>query len=226
MNNLSKYNQLLTELPKAGEWMLKRANDTGTREGDFASSLLQSYLKYGRLSEKQLYWADKNYEKMKAKERGEDEESSGGTSGGKKLTSDGETVKATEETFPNIVAMMTKIQGIKNPSVIFKNIRIKLTTHARNPRWIGTIFIDRGSFGTNVGMMNSQTGELTRYKSKGWTAEDDAAIRQLEADPLQQLMVHGKELGRCMVCSRELSNDGSIEMGIGPICYARMMGEN
>lgn len=41
---------------------------------------------------------------------------------------------------------------------------------------------------------------------------------QLEADPVEVLAKHGKEIGRCCVCNRPLTDDKSKQLGIGPIC--------
>ena len=51
---------------------------------------------------------------------------------------------------------------------------------------------------------------------------DNNAVREMlnefEGAPLQAAMKYGKLSGRCCSCGRELTNDGSIELGIGPIC--------
>lgn len=41
---------------------------------------------------------------------------------------------------------------------------------------------------------------------------------ELNADPLEAAKKHGKLAGRCCSCGRDLTNDGSIEAGIGPVC--------
>lgn len=43
-------------------------------------------------------------------------------------------------------------------------------------------------------------------------------LAEFEGAPLQTAMKYGKLAGRCCSCGRELTNDGSIEAGIGPIC--------
>lgn len=51
---------------------------------------------------------------------------------------------------------------------------------------------------------------------------DNNAVRTLlnefEANPLVAAVKYGKLSGRCCSCGRELTNDGSIEAGIGPVC--------
>lgn len=46
-------------------------------------------------------------------------------------------------------------------------------------------------------------------------------LNEFEADPLAAAKKFGKLSGRCCSCGRELTNDGSIEAGIGPICAGR-----
>jgi hypothetical protein len=44
----------------------------------------------------------------------------------------------------------------------------------------------------------------------------------VEADPLKAAIEYGRLSGRCCVCSRLLTNEESIEAGIGPICSSRL----
>jgi hypothetical protein len=45
-----------------------------------------------------------------------------------------------------------------------------------------------------------------------------AMLDEFEGAPLQAAIKYGKLSGRCCSCGRELTNDGSIDAGIGPIC--------
>lgn len=62
-------------------------------------------------------------------------------------------------------------------------------------------------------------GVLTLWNRPG---VDTTAVRSMleefEGAPLQTAMKYGKLAGKCCSCGRELTNDGSIEAGIGPIC--------
>jgi hypothetical protein len=46
-------------------------------------------------------------------------------------------------------------------------------------------------------------------------------LAEFERDPLAAAKRFGKLAGRCCSCGRELTNDGSIEEGIGPICATK-----
>lgn len=49
-------------------------------------------------------------------------------------------------------------------------------------------------------------------------------LAALEANPLEAAKTLGKLSGRCCVCGRDLTNDDSIDAGIGPICAGRLGG--
>lgn len=46
----------------------------------------------------------------------------------------------------------------------------------------------------------------------------EALLREFEANPLEAARKYGRLSGRCCSCGRDLTNEGSIEAGIGPIC--------
>jgi hypothetical protein len=48
-----------------------------------------------------------------------------------------------------------------------------------------------------------------------------AMLAEFEADPLGAAKRFGKLSGRCCSCGRDLTNDGSIDAGIGPICAGK-----
>lgn len=43
-------------------------------------------------------------------------------------------------------------------------------------------------------------------------------IAEICRDPLGAAVMHGKQTGRCSCCGRELENEESVRLGIGPIC--------
>lgn len=50
----------------------------------------------------------------------------------------------------------------------------------------------------------------------------EAAIVAAASDPEAAAVAYGKRYGKCSVCSRDLTNQDSIERGIGPVCAERM----
>ena len=59
-------------------------------------------------------------------------------------------------------------------------------------------------------------GKFTR--SRDCSDEDQAKIIAACADPFAAAVAHGKRTGQCSCCGRELTNETSIALGIGPIC--------
>lgn len=61
--------------------------------------------------------------------------------------------------------------------------------------------------------------------SSGWSFEyAPGAIRNLSADtalPLEEAKKFGALYGTCCVCARTLTDENSIEAGIGPVCATR-----
>lgn len=50
-----------------------------------------------------------------------------------------------------------------------------------------------------------------------------SVLKKIEdAGPREAAIRYGKELGRCGVCNRTLTNNDSIALGIGPVCAARV----
>lgn len=48
------------------------------------------------------------------------------------------------------------------------------------------------------------------------------ALSLIAADPMDALTRYGKEIGRCGVCHRTLTDEDSRAAGIGPICAGRL----
>lgn len=59
-------------------------------------------------------------------------------------------------------------------------------------------------------------GKFTR--SRDCTAALEAGIVAAAADPLAAAVAYGKQTGECSCCGRELTNELSISLGIGPVC--------
>jgi len=194
-NSLARMNDLLEKNPKAAAWLLSEGTDS------FKDSLMDQWLRKGFLSPKQLAAAERNADRVD-KPKADPKE------------------QVQRETFPKIMAFLKTIQGLKNPSFKIPNgdgvLRIKLMTHGNHE---GNIFVDRGAFGTGVGKID-QNHDLIKYRSM--TDEDLATLKKVEENPMDEIQAAGKQLGICMICSRELENEESVERGIGPICWARL----
>jgi hypothetical protein len=50
------------------------------------------------------------------------------------------------------------------------------------------------------------------------------ALRKAQADPEAAAVAYGRETGSCCCCGRGLTNQVSIDLGIGPICLEKLGG--
>lgn len=84
-------------------------------------------------------------------------------------------------------------------------------------KWAGFIFVKLQS-GGSYSMLGSQhpSGKFTRY-----TGKLREHLRVIAADPKAASVMYGRESGHCGVCGRQLTDEVSLERGIGPVCYER-----
>jgi len=105
--------------------------------------------------------------------------------------------------------------GLKWPKVTIAEYTFKpASASSKNA---GSLYVTTG--GTYLGRITD--GKLVASKDCG--QDRLARIVAICADPKAAAIEHGKVTGCCAICSRELTNDESIERGIGPIC-ARKFG--
>jgi hypothetical protein len=77
--------------------------------------------------------------------------------------------------------------------------------------WVG----DRGGWAVNVQASDDW------HPVTGWPKRI-AVLKAIAADPLDALQRYGRELGKCGVCGRTLTNDESRALGIGPVCRTKL----
>jgi hypothetical protein len=87
---------------------------------------------------------------------------------------------------------------------------IKLTP-AREPRTEIWVKVD-GEF---AGGINEDGGFKKNWNAPEWLA---AELERLAANPEKETRLYGQVTGNCCCCGRELTNEASIEAGIGPVC--------
>jgi len=86
--------------------------------------------------------------------------------------------------------------------------------HGRNA---GAIYVKR--LGDDEYMGKIFQGRFTRVGACSDAAE--AAIVDACANPERSAIAYGRAFGSCSCCGRQLTNELSIELGIGPICRAK-----
>jgi hypothetical protein len=160
----------------------------------FAQSLVEQIINKGSLSEKQMFAASAMLMKIKNNK---------------------------EERQRNIVSIdlsnVKKIfdkahEAIKNPK--FRVDNMVLSRAPDNGRNAGAIYVKVD--GEYAGKVTG--GYWLPFKAPEGTLEK---LQEIAKDPLGSAVAYGKRTGNCSACGRDLTNHGSIEKGIGPICAER-----
>lgn len=103
-----------------------------------------------------------------------------------------------------------KQNGLKFPKLRLADFTFSLASAAG--RNAGSIYVKDGE--TYLGKITD--GKFTR--SRDCTAETEASILAVCADPEAAAVAYGQRTGQCSCCGRELTNAESIARSIGPIC--------
>lgn len=161
-----------------------------TEGSDFARSLAASLRQYGRLSEKQMYWALRLAKPMP---------------------------EVQSLPFAAVVSLIDRARerGAKRIALRFGDIEVKYATGGRNA---GGLWVTDGQpFGSSrlYGSVAPGQTDLVLRRDASTVIE---ALRSVAADPIAAAVTHGRVSGCCCFCSRPLTDAGSIEHGYGPTC--------
>lgn len=170
---------------------------------EFAAAMLESLRKWGKLTERQLAAALKCAEgaaERKAKWQAEREQA--------KAQAQSVSIDAIESAFERAKAAGIKWPKLRLDSFIFS----PAGAAGKNP---GAVYIKEG----DIYLGKVLGGKL--FKSRDCSADQEGRIVAAAADPAAAAVAYGKRFGACSVCGRELSNQESIDLGIGPICAER-----
>ncbi len=191
--NDQKAAQFLADNPAIATWFEK--NRAGF---DFARDLYSNLYKYGTLTEKQIAAVQKMVDR------------------------DAEWKVAKIEA--------SKVQDLDMSGLV--EIFANASEHLKRPRLIigDLLFTKAPDTGKNAGFLYAKmNGEYAGKISprgefvKAWGCNDEVVekIRAISCDPLAAAQAHGHDTGNCSACGRMLTNELSIELGIGPICRGR-----
>ena len=138
--------------------------------------------------------------------------------------------------FTPVVALMTRIadSGNKFPRVRLDldGTPLVLTMAGAKARIPGSVYLTDGGRYPN----NTYFGAITpdgAFKHTAATAKLDQAVKELLWTTLKRMRngeaeavfaENGKRLGKCCMCGRDLSDQASVERGIGPICAEKAFG--
>lgn len=79
-------------------------------------------------------------------------------------------------------------------------------------------------FGRNPGALyvrNTAGDYLGKIIGTQYTGKAAVGLQAIAADPRGEAVKYGQRTGTCSCCGRLLTNEGSIEAGIGPICASK-----
>jgi hypothetical protein len=110
-----------------------------------------------------------------------------------------------------------RLGGIKSPRLRLDNFEFypAPATHANK----GAVYVNNHS-GRYLGMVTR--GSFVAKVGSGMDNRTKEEIIAAVNDPHAAAVAFGKRFGRCSVCARTLTNQESIDLGIGPICRGRM----
>ena len=177
----------------------------------FSKSMLEALYKYGALTPKQeaavrggmerkAQWAEKAKVDSKAR--------------------DERTADASLDLTGLLTAFATAVSnGLKAPKLVVGNLLItRAKDHSKNP---GHLYVNtNGDYEdrTYLGKI-SPAGEF--FAGRDCTDEIFKDVVKLSGDVLAAAQAHGALTGNCSMCNRALTNELSVELGIGPICRSK-----
>ncbi len=189
-------NTFAEQHPAAWTWI---AANTG--RFDFATALSAAIAKYGHLTDNQLAAV----ERCIAKDATRAAEKAAREAGAPEVT-----VEPIEAAFAKLWETKGKAKGIAHMRLRLGAFTFKPASgHSQNA---GAIYVTEGE--DYLGKI--QGGKFKR--TFACTAETEAEVVKVCADPQKEAIAYGKRYGICAVCGRGLENAESIERGIGPIC--------
>jgi hypothetical protein len=185
--------------PAIAAWFIKNG------ENDFARSLFAGLNRYGALTDGQKAAVERSIARdaERATEAAQRVENApkADTAGVDRLTAAFDKAKAyASERGRGIRGLRLTIGGmVISPAGV----------NSKNP---GALYVKNGE--TYLGKI--QTGKF--FGSRECTEAAEKRLLAFVADPKAAAKAYGQETGICCVCNAQLTNEDSIEAGIGPIC--------
>jgi hypothetical protein len=192
--------------PKLAEWIITRQESF-----PFAAAMRDAVLKWGDLTDKQAAAVERCIasDAAKAQERV-----------ARAASAPAIDVSKIEQAFatareraarPGAMGIWTK------PLLLQANdTALAVTPGSAGSQWEGMLFVKTRD-GRKLGYVKA--GKFN--KRFECTPAEEAAVLTACGDPATAAVAYGKAWSVCSVCHRTLTNDGSIERGIGPICAER-----
>jgi hypothetical protein len=198
---LDKAVQWHADHPEASAWLRGAAE----RGSNFAQSLLGSVQTYGALTPRQLEvvlgCAKQDAERQAARDAAK---------AAREAAAPTVDAQALEAAFAK-----AKASGLKWPKINLGGI--KVSPAGENSANAGALYVKEGD--TYLGKVLG--GRF--LKSRDCAPEQEQTVVGLIADPKGYAEAYGLRTGVCCICSKQLTNEDSVNRGIGPIC-ARKFG--
>lgn len=96
-------------------------------------------------------------------------------------------------------------------------LKVQINKPGPNRKWHGWVFVNDGA----------AYGQQTKYGAQRpgqfYSGDIEEQLKAIVADPIAAIAAYGHLTGSCGICGRKLEDETSVERGIGPICYAKLM---
>lgn len=197
---LDAANAYMEAHPQVIAWL--KANE---HRSEFAASLHAAIYQYGSLTERQLAAVEKI------------------------LAKDAERKANAPQPVAELPNCLRYLQNARDNGLKYPKLRLVDSSGAR------IVLQLAGSRSRNPGSVNITDGR--RYPDNRWFGRIDTdgkftparncppevveTLVEIDKDPANAVKVQGQRTGQCCCCGRELTNEVSIELGIGPICRER-----
>lgn len=174
---------------------------------EFALSLKGAAMRTGKLTDNQLTVARKCVAKLEEAKA-------------ERLKREAEAEQAPVLDLTAISGAMGKARdlGIKRPKMrlLAGDQGFVLSFAPETGKWGGSLYAKLQD-GTYLGRITAGRFHPSRDTSTELAAAIFSACRQ----PIESAVAYGRRTGSCSCCGRELTNHGSIDAGIGPICESK-----
>lgn len=186
----------------AYEWLVATAP-----RWDLAASLLAGLHRYGSLTDKQMAIVTKGIERDAARVAEREAREAAAP------VADTAGVDRLKEAFDTAIAnARAKGRGLKMPRITIGGVVISPAKETSANA--GSLYVKQA--GQYLGKIKG--GRF--FSVRDCSEEQEKRVLAFVADPKAAAIAYGKETGVCCVCNAELTNEESIERGIGPICAA------
>ncbi len=169
---------------------------------EFTASLHASLTKWGTLTQNQINAWYRGWEKLQAAKAARNAEAN---------------AKSGEADLSRIREMFdaATASGFKKP--IYRAEGLKITLAPATGRNAGALYVVEIDFDVYQGKVEGVTFKAAR-EAKSDTL---SRLQTIARNPMEAAVRYGRQTGRCSCCGRELTNQASIDAGIGPICAGK-----